>query len=185
VVDYGPAKQVCRIQLPSGTQYGGTAPDGAVTKQMIEEVLQEVVPASMRGKVVNKAVLATGAPMWSTTMYEHVTITELTTGGVGEGITVTFKDAACPSDKVVNSRPPRRLQGKEPEYTEEARKAKIQGDVHLQIDIDASGKVSKVIILKSLGVGLDQNCLEAVRGWQFEAGKPTQGMNVECNFRLL
>jgi hypothetical protein len=95
VVDYGSGKQVCRIQLPSGTQYGGKVPDGAVTKQMVDEVLQEVVPASMRGNELGRLMEAVGLPMISITEYEHVTISEVKNGGIGNGITVTFKDAAC------------------------------------------------------------------------------------------
>ena len=95
VVDYGPSKQVCRIQLPSGTQYGGTIPDGAVTKQIVEEVLQEVVPASMRGKVVNRLTFRSGAYTRSTVIYEHFTMIEVPNIEVGSGISVIFRDAAC------------------------------------------------------------------------------------------
>ncbi len=62
VVDYGPAKQVCRIQLPSGRQIVGDVPPGATTRQQIDEVLNEVFPASLRGKELGG--MATGAPEW-------------------------------------------------------------------------------------------------------------------------
>ncbi len=100
VVDYGLSKQVCRIQLPSGTQYGGTIPDGAVTKGRIEEVLDEVVPISLRGKEVNKMVEQMGLFSVSMTIYEHVTISESNNGQMGTGITVTFNDSACPRPNV-------------------------------------------------------------------------------------
>jgi hypothetical protein len=99
VVDYGPAKQVCRIQLPSGTQYGGTVPDGAVTKTLIQEILEEVVPASKRGKEVTRMAQIMGLMAISSVEYEHVTITESSNGNTGNGITVTIKDASCPSQK--------------------------------------------------------------------------------------
>jgi hypothetical protein len=91
IVDYGPNKNVCRIQLPSGMRIVGTVPPGAITKQQIDEILGEVVPPAIRGKEINRGVTAMGAAMFSITDYEHVSI--------GEGqnaITVTFKDAACP-----------------------------------------------------------------------------------------
>lgn len=100
VVDYGPSKQVCRIQLPSGTQYGGKIPDGAVTKERVAEVLDEVVPISLRGKEVNRMVQMMGLASVSMTIYEHVTISESSNGQMGTGITVTFKDASCASQKV-------------------------------------------------------------------------------------
>ena len=97
VVDYGPGKQVCRIELPSGMQIVGTVPAGTITKQQIDEVLNEVVPPSIRGKELNRRMVATpGARMFFVTEYENVTIGELQVDGVGKGITVTFKDAACP-----------------------------------------------------------------------------------------
>jgi len=95
VVDYGPSKQVCKIQLPSGKQIVGTVPEGMVTKQQVHEVLDEVIPPSIRGKELNTIMTATGAPMLFITVYEHVTIGEFQIGDMGRGITVTFKDPAC------------------------------------------------------------------------------------------
>jgi hypothetical protein len=95
VVDYGPSKQVCKIQLPSGMQIVGTVPVGTVTKQQIHEVLNDVVPSSIRGKELNHLMEATGAPMLFITEYEHVSIEEFQIGGMGKGINVTFKDLAC------------------------------------------------------------------------------------------
>src|SRR5882724_2203422 len=50
VVDYGPSKQVCKIQLPSGMKIVGTVTVGATTKEQVDEVLNEVVPPPIRGK---------------------------------------------------------------------------------------------------------------------------------------
>ena len=78
----------------------------------------------------------------------------------------------------------------EPEYSEEARKAKVQGTVVLSIVVTASGQVSSVRVIRSLGLGLDERAVEAVRQWKFRAatvdGRPvaTQAV-VEVNFRLL
>src|SRR5258708_13797214 len=52
VVDYGPSKQACKIQLPSGMKIVGTVPVGATTKEQVDEVLNEVVPPPIRGKEV-------------------------------------------------------------------------------------------------------------------------------------
>jgi hypothetical protein len=96
VVDYGPAKQVCRIQLPSGMQIVGDVPPGAITKQQTDEVLNEVVPPFLRGKELGRMATAAGAIMMFSTDYEHVTISEIKNSAVGTGITVTFKDPTCP-----------------------------------------------------------------------------------------
>ncbi|MCU1334918.1 MAG: hypothetical protein JWO19_499 [Bryobacterales bacterium] len=54
IVDYGLSKQVCRIQLPSGSQIVGILSSGVITKQEIDEVLNEVVPPSIRGKETSR-----------------------------------------------------------------------------------------------------------------------------------
>ena len=95
VVDYGSGRQVCQIQLPSGEHMVGSVP-GVVTKQQVDEVLAEVVPFSVRGKEINHGIIATGAPMFYFTYYEHVNIGEVKVNGTGTGITVTFKDPVCP-----------------------------------------------------------------------------------------
>jgi len=78
----------------------------------------------------------------------------------------------------------------EPEYSEEARKAKFQGRVALSVEINASGQVTGVKVTHSLGLGLDEKAIEAVKQWRFKPvmkdGKPvTVQAEVEVNFRLL
>jgi periplasmic protein TonB len=84
---------------------------------------------------------------------------------------------------------PRALDTPDPEYSEEARKAKYQGVVVLWLIVDQSGKPRDIKVSRSLGMGLDQKAVEAVRGWKFEPamkdGKPVAvQINVEVNFRL-
>jgi TonB family protein len=85
----------------------------------------------------------------------------------------------------MKAHPPRRLYGKEPEYTEEARKAHIEGMVVLEIDITDSGSVINTHVVKSLDDGLDENSIHAVQQWRFESGKPTQALRIELNFGIL
>lgn len=78
----------------------------------------------------------------------------------------------------------------EPEYSEEARKAKYQGSVTLAIVIMPDGSTSNIRVIRPLGLGLDEKAIEAVRKWRFRPslkdGKPVAvSANVEVNFRLL
>jgi TonB family protein len=78
----------------------------------------------------------------------------------------------------------------EPEYSEEARKAKYQGIVVLRVIIDASGRATNAEVVRSLGLGLDEKAMEAVKKWEFRPGykdgKPVAVMaQIEVNFRLL
>jgi TonB family protein len=82
------------------------------------------------------------------------------------------------------------LYKKEPEYSEEARKAKYQGTVLLYIEVDPSGKATNIRVQHSLGLGLDEKAIEAVRQWKFKPGYKdgnpvTVGATIEVNFRTL
>jgi periplasmic protein TonB len=84
---------------------------------------------------------------------------------------------------------PRVLYNPDPEYSEEARKAKYQGSVVLWTVIGPDGRVRDVRVARSLGMGLDEKAMAAVRTWKFEPamkdGRPVAvQVNVEVNFRL-
>jgi protein TonB len=78
----------------------------------------------------------------------------------------------------------------DPEYSEEARKAKYSGTVTLTVVVDAEGRARDIHVSKSLGMGLDEKAIEAVEKWRFKPGmRGGQAVNVratiEVNFRLL
>jgi TonB family protein len=84
---------------------------------------------------------------------------------------------------------PRALYAPDPQYSEEARKAKYQGTVTLWLIVDAQGRAQQVKVARSLGMGLDEQAIAAVRTWKFEPaekdGRPVAvQINVEVNFRL-
>jgi len=84
---------------------------------------------------------------------------------------------------------PRALYSPDPQYSDEARKAKHQGIVVLWCVIGPDGRPHEVRVQRSLGMGLDQKAMEAVRTWRFEPalkdGKPVAvQVNIEVNFRL-
>ena len=79
----------------------------------------------------------------------------------------------------------------QPAYTEEARKARYQGIVLMEITILPDGTPADVRVVRSLGMGLDESAVQQVRQWRFKpvigpGNKPvTADMTVEINFRLL
>ncbi len=86
--------------------------------------------------------------------------------------------------------PPSVILKVEPEYSEEARKAKFQGTVVLFIVVDEKGNPRELKVLRPLGLGLDQKAIEAVEKWKFKPGmkdgKPVAVQaTIEVNFRLL
>ena len=78
----------------------------------------------------------------------------------------------------------------EPEFSEEARKAKFQGTVVLSIEIDASGHAKNIHVVSSPGLGLDQKAVDAVVQWRFRPAQSNgravaSNANIEVNFHLL
>jgi protein TonB len=77
----------------------------------------------------------------------------------------------------------------EPEFSEEARKAKFMGVVTVSIIVDATGKPQNVRVTRGVGMGLDEKAIEAVKQYRFkpatENGKPVAVyLNVEVNFEI-
>jgi protein TonB len=67
--------------------------------------------------------------------------------------------------------PPRLLREVKAEYTEDARRRNITGDVLLEIVIRRDGTVGTVRVLQGLGGGLDERATYAVRQWRFSPAR--------------
>jgi TonB family protein len=84
---------------------------------------------------------------------------------------------------------PRVLYNPDPEFSEEARKAKYQGTVRLWAVIGADGRPRDIRVQQSLGMGLDEKAVEALRMWRFQPGTKdghpvAVEISVEVNFHL-
>lgn len=84
---------------------------------------------------------------------------------------------------------PQAISAPDPDYTEEARRAKKQGTCVLWLIVDAAGRPRDIKVVRGLGLGLDAKALEAVRQWRFQPalkdGKPVDvQISVEVEFHL-
>lgn len=100
-------------------------------------------------------------------------------GGTGDSVYTVGGAVSAP---VVISAP-------DPEYSEEARRAKVQGVVQLFAIIGKDGVPRNLRVQRSLGMGLDQKALEAVAKWRFHPAKKGDQtvpvmVNIEVYFRL-
>jgi TonB family protein len=84
---------------------------------------------------------------------------------------------------------PQAISAPDPDYTEEARRAKKQGTCVLWLIVDAAGHPRDIKVVRGLGLGLDAKALEAVKQWRFQPalkdGKPVDvQISVEVEFHL-
>lgn len=84
---------------------------------------------------------------------------------------------------------PQVIYSPEPSFSDEARKSKTQGIVTLMVVVGKDGRTYDLRVRQSLGMGLDEKAIEAVKNWRFRPatlnGQPvaTQ-IAVEVDFRL-
>jgi periplasmic protein TonB len=77
----------------------------------------------------------------------------------------------------------------DPEFSDEARRAKYQGVCVVSLIVDAQGNPQRVAVVRHLGMGLDEKAVEAVKQYKFKPatlqGKPVPvEVNIEVNFRI-
>ncbi|MGB0122150.1 MAG: energy transducer TonB [Silvibacterium sp.] len=77
----------------------------------------------------------------------------------------------------------------DPEFSDEARRAKYQGICVVSLIVDAQGNPQGIKIARALGMGLDEKAIESVKQYKFKPayyqGHPVPVMiNIEVNFRI-
>lgn len=79
----------------------------------------------------------------------------------------------------------------DPQYTEEAREAKVQGHVALRVLVSADGRASQIQIVQGIGMGLDDRAVQSVRSWKFAPARDgarrtvPSWITIEIIFRLI
>jgi periplasmic protein TonB len=77
-----------------------------------------------------------------------------------------------------------------PSFSDEARAAKVQGTVILQVVVTADGRAENISVVRKAGYGLEAKAIEAVKTWQFKPATGPDGVAVatlvpiEVTFRL-
>lgn len=112
-------------------------------------------------------------------------------GGVGDKTGQGYGNGDRDGVQVVGGHvsAPRVLSSPDPDYSDEARKSKVQGKVTLWLVVGADGRPRDLRVVHSLGYGLDEKAVEAVQHWKFDPArlddKPVAvQINVEVMFRL-
>jgi hypothetical protein len=100
VVNYGTGHQVCKIELPPGSYMNivGEIPPHFATKQQVDEVIDELIPPSVRGKEIGSSLASAGRLSERFTEYEHIKLHEPQDPdhpGRRTSVTITFNRPDC------------------------------------------------------------------------------------------
>ncbi len=79
--------------------------------------------------------------------------------------------------------PPTLVSQVKPDYTEDARRRGVSGDVLMTVVVLRDGSVADIHVMHGLGYGLDERAVEAVRQWRFNAGR-RHGLPVDVQVEI-
>jgi TonB family protein len=77
----------------------------------------------------------------------------------------------CSAFRPKTTTPPRGVYQPEPEFSDEARRKRIEGTVNLSLVVGVDGHPHDIKVENGLGHGLDENAVKAVREWRFEPAR--------------
>jgi TonB family protein len=94
------------------------------------------------------------------------------------------------AQELAHNTPPRLSKKAEPQYSDEARRAGLEGNVVLRVGVGVDGRTRDIKVVRGIGMGLDEKAVEAVSDWQFHPatknGEPMEVQaQIDVNFRLL
>lgn len=116
-------------------------------------------------------------------------------GGIGDGTGPGIGDQSGPglgnfAERWRGVTPPVVIHRVEPDYPDEARKARFQGSVLVYVEVDEQGRIRSIRVEKPAGLGLDEKAIEAVKQWRFRPatrdGRPVAvPARIDVSFHLL
>jgi homoserine O-acetyltransferase len=112
-------------------------------------------------------------------------------GGLAPGTSITSTATATGNSTQLSPAEtrPRPIYTPEPQYTDDARKAKINGQVVLEITVGPDGLVKQARVVRGVYPSLDQSALDTIKTWRFEPGTRnghpiTAVLRIETEFKL-
>jgi len=71
------------------------------------------------------------------------------------------------SVKKIGMKPPKLVKSVDPQFSEEARRAKFSGNVQVGLDVETTGRTANLWVIRGIGLGLDTKAAEAVSQYVF------------------
>ncbi len=162
-------------------------PHSPAPKLILDQSLIEAPDLNIQSAMIGDPLALAGIP--SGGLGGPVGVGNSGSGGIGDGPGGPRVGSGGKSALKL-TRQPELIYKEEPEYSEEARKARYEGTVVVAFDVDLSGRPIHIRVVRSLGLGLDEKAMEAVGRWKFRPAavgdKPVVApAEVFVTFRLL
>ena len=71
-----------------------------------------------------------------------------------------------------------------PEFSKEARKARVSGTVLLDVTVTTDGKIINPVVVKGPGSGLNEKALAQVKKWKMKPALNPEGKPVNCRVQI-
>jgi len=165
------------VQLSIIIEADGTIPEASAVADHIETsrcsnaVQSDQHQYSGTGTITNNKIrLQLAASLGSVPEWKGIFTGQFKNGRLNGWLDFSFNDGTnqwVTQHKVALAPAPRLLSWVAAGYTDEARAARLQGVVVLSVQIDSTGQVINSKVLRSLGLGLDENAVEASKKWKF------------------
>lgn len=163
-------------------------PDETVSVTISFDVDEQGVPENLH-------LVKLTDPKWENDVIAAMREWRFQPGAVVAGCTLRFALGKMPAPASAyriggGISPPRVSTKVEPNYSDEARHARLAGTIIVFVVVDSNGEPRNLKVLRPLGLGLDEKAIEAVSQWKFQPGmKDGEAVavqaTIEVNFRLL
>jgi tol-pal system protein YbgF len=179
----GSRTQTVRMQGPSGREYSGSLDVGPVNPSSDQDVYVKV---NLTDGQTSGSVLKTE---FKIRLGETVVVGTSKVKGTDQALVLlltALPEVYKPGGAVTM---PVLVKEAKPQYTAEAKRAKIQGTVILECVVLTDGRVGHCGVTRSLDPGLDQEAIKSAQRWTFKPGikdgRPVQTrITIELTFTL-
>lgn len=174
--------QILEVALVGG---GGGAPEQVEEQQdnsilrSIDDIIDKRLKPETK-KVVTKKTVPSTKPQSGPGNNQTGGPSNATGNGSGTG-SGSGDGAGAGEGRGVPVTPPRVVSAMQPKYPSSARSAGIEGVVGVKMLVNASGKVTEAIVVRSSGnAALDEAAVAAVYKWRFTPAKDKFGQKAPC-----
>jgi len=160
-----------RLPQPAQPQLTIAIPDPPILRSPVVLSPESASFIELPPPPVRRVVTATGAFDGTISSTQAISHSEISTGTFGDASAASPAHRATRNTDAAISSAAEILSKPRPQYTEEARRLQVEGEVLIEVLFSASGEVRVLRTIRGLGHGLDENAIAAARAIQFRPAK--------------